>query len=100
MTACPTRILCPWDSPGKNTGVECPLSSPGDLPHPGIKPVSFALAAGFFTTEPPGKPQGKTFFFCGKNTRIVSILLFHASLATVLGCHESIHESFRHESMS
>ena len=19
----PTRLLCPWDSPGKNTGVDC-----------------------------------------------------------------------------
>ena len=25
-----------------------------DLPGPGIKPVSPALAGGFFTTEPPG----------------------------------------------
>jgi len=33
-----------------------PFSSPGDLPHPGIEPVSPALAGGFFTTEPPGKP--------------------------------------------
>ena len=30
--------------------------SPGDLPNPGIKPVSPALASWFFTTEPPGKP--------------------------------------------
>ena len=30
--------------------------SPGDLPNPGIKPVSPALASRFFTTEPPGKP--------------------------------------------
>ena len=29
---------------------------PGDLPDPGIKPTSSALAGGFFTTEPPGKP--------------------------------------------
>ena len=29
--------------------------SPGDLPDPGIKPMSPALAGGFFTTEPPGK---------------------------------------------
>ena len=32
----------------------------GDLPNPGIKPlspVSLALAGGFFTTEPPGKPR-------------------------------------------
>ena len=27
-----------------------------DLPDPGIKPSSPALAGGFFTTEPPGKP--------------------------------------------
>ena len=35
-----------------------PFPSPGDLPHPGIKPASpasLALAGGFFTTEPPGK---------------------------------------------
>ena len=33
-----------------------PFPPPGDLPNPGIKPVSPALAARFFTTEPPGKP--------------------------------------------
>ena len=29
---------------------------PEDLPDPGIEPTSPALAGGFFTTEPPGKP--------------------------------------------
>ena len=29
---------------------------PGHLPDTGIKPVSLALAGGFFTPEPPGKP--------------------------------------------
>ena len=33
-----------------------PFSSPGDLPYPGVKPTSSALAGGFFTTEPLGKP--------------------------------------------
>ena len=33
-----------------------PFPSPGDLPEPGIEPVSPALAGGFFTTEPPEKP--------------------------------------------
>ena len=28
-----------------------------DLPGAGIKPLSPALAGGFFTTEPPGKPS-------------------------------------------
>ena len=31
------------------------ISFSRDLPHPGIKPTSPALACGFFTAEPPGK---------------------------------------------
>ena len=30
--------------------------SPGDLPDSGIEPTSHAVAGGFFTIEPPGKP--------------------------------------------
>ena len=33
-----------------------PFPSLEDLPKPGIEPVSLAMAGGFFTTEPPGKP--------------------------------------------
>ena len=36
------------------------IPPPGDLPNQGIEaaaPVSPALAGGFFTTEPPGKPH-------------------------------------------
>ena len=32
-----------------------PFPSLGDLPDPGIKPMSPALAGGFFTAEPSGK---------------------------------------------
>ena len=32
-----------------------PFLYPGDLPDPGIRPRSPALAGGFFTAEPPGK---------------------------------------------
>ena len=32
-------------------------TSPGDLPDPGMKPASPALAGGSFTDEPPGKSQ-------------------------------------------
>ena len=35
-----------------------PFPSPGDLPDPGIKPMSPVLAGEFFTIEPPGKPCG------------------------------------------
>ena len=34
-----------------------PFPSPGDLPNPGIKPMSPEFAGRFFTTEPPGKPS-------------------------------------------
>ena len=34
-----------------------PFPSPSDLPHPGIKPASPALAGRFFATQPPGNPQ-------------------------------------------
>ena len=34
-----------------------PFPPPGDLPKPGIKPMSPALAGGFFTTELLGKPS-------------------------------------------
>ena len=36
-----------------------PFPSLGDLPDPGIQPVSLALAGGFFTTEPLRKPLSK-----------------------------------------
>jgi len=39
------------------SGLPCP--SPGDLPDPGIKNESPALAGGFFTTEPPGKHRAR-----------------------------------------
>ena len=33
-----------------------PFPPPGALPDPGIEPESLALAGGFFTIEPTGKP--------------------------------------------
>ena len=41
MYACSVDPICPWDSPGRNTGVGCHTSP--------------ALAGEFFTVEPPGK---------------------------------------------
>ena len=35
---------------------ELPIPLPGNLTGPGIEPSFPALAGGFFTTEPPGKP--------------------------------------------
>ena len=44
------------NSPGQNTGVGSPFSSPGDLPNPGIEPMSPVLQADSLPAEPPRKP--------------------------------------------
>ena len=36
---------------------EWPFPLPGYRPDPGMEPASLALAGGFFTTEPAGKPS-------------------------------------------
>ena len=60
LQSCP--ILCdPMDGSSRQeywSGLPCP--PPGDLSNPGIKPASFAspaLAGGFFTLVPTGKPK-------------------------------------------
>ena len=52
----PGRLLCPWDSPGKNNGVGSRYLLQGDRPDPGIELRSPALQADFLSSEPPGKP--------------------------------------------
>ena len=60
--SCPTPVQPHGQAP-LSTGLSrqeywsgLPFSPPGDLPVPGIEPVSPALAGRFFTTEPPSKP--------------------------------------------
>ena len=57
-----------------------PFLSPGDLPGPGVEPVSPALAGGFFTIEPPGEPK----YFS-------SVQLSHSVVSSSLRSHESQH---------
>ena len=49
----PTRLHCPWDSPGTNTGVGCHAFLQGIFPTQGSNPclMSPALAGRFFTTS-------------------------------------------------
>ena len=49
-----------------------------DPPGPGIEPMSPALAGGFFTTEPPGKPMPLVF-------KIFSYLGSYSKISVVLG---------------
>ena len=49
----PARLLCPWDSPGKNAGVGCHALLQGIFPTQGSNPslTSPALAGRLFTTS-------------------------------------------------
>ena len=58
-TPCTVALRAPlsMEFPRQEYWSGLPFSSPGDLPDPGIKSASPALAGEFFTTEPPGEPK-------------------------------------------
>ena len=76
----PARLLCPWDFPGKNTGVDCHFLLQGKLPNPGIKLKSPALAGGFFTNMPPGKPDNPLLSLFNLTFNLFQIWSYEASL--------------------
>ena len=49
------RLLCLWNSPGKNTGVGCHFFLQRIFPNPDTKPRSPTLQADSLPSEPPGK---------------------------------------------
>ena len=53
----PARLLCPWDSPDRYSGVGCHALLQGNLPDPGIEPRSPSLQADSLLSGPPGKPE-------------------------------------------
>ena len=57
----PTRLLCPWDFPGKNTGVGCRVLLQGSFPAQGLNCVCCvpALAGGFLPLHCLGSPRIK-----------------------------------------
>ena len=57
----PSRLLCPWSSPGKNTRVGCHSLLQGIFPDPGIKPRSPALQADSLAAELPGPPRASCY---------------------------------------
>ena len=53
-----------------------PFPSPGDLPNPRTESVSFALAGGFYTTEPSGEPliPKVGLYYCTKDSELMLIV--------------------------
>ena len=66
----PSRVLCPWDRPGKNAGVGCHF--PGDLLNQGWNP-GLLHCRRILPAEPPGKP---------KNTGVGSLFLLRGIFPT------------------
>ena len=59
-----SRLLCPWESPGKNTRVVCHAFFQGIfLIHSSNPCLLLLLHCSSFTAELPGKPQG-AYFLC------------------------------------
>ena len=50
--------------PRQETWSRLPFPPPGDLPDPGSEPASSYITGGFFTTEPPGKPETPSVTLC------------------------------------
>ena len=62
------------------SGLPCP--SPVYLPSPRVKPTSPALAGGFFTNEPPGKPNISVW-----KVKVKSLSHVRLGKGTGVGCH-------------
>ena len=76
--------------PGQEYQSGLPFPSPRDLPDPGVKPVSPALAGRFFATEPRGKPSTllnnvKLFFkVVVPTTAATRVMMFQFCILTIL----------------
>ena len=66
----PARLLCPWNSQGKNTGVGCHALLQGIFQTQGWNPDLPQLQADSLVSEPPGKP---------KNTGVGSLSLLQGN---------------------
>ena len=64
----PTRLICPWDSPGKNTGVSCHFFLQKIFPDQGLN-----LCLLHWQAEPPGKPPNSRLI----NTNLKLIKLYN-----------------------
>ena len=83
-----TRLLCPWDSPGKNAGVAKICRLPGDLPHLGIKRLSLVSPALQADSLPLSHRGTLKLFFQNRNlTTSLDHLKFHEGFYCALTRH-------------
>ena len=88
MDCSSTRLLCPWDSPGQNTGLGS-LSLLRDLPNPGIEPRSPSLQVISLPAEPPEKPKNTG---VGNLSLLQGIFLTQGSNQGLLLCRQILYQ--------
>ena len=73
-----------------------PFPPPGDLPNLGKESTSSALASGFFTTEPPGKPITlyKRLFFLPLGLGMFPFMCWELCYPKVYGLHHPVMHFF------
>ena len=104
----PTRLLCPWDSPGKNTGMGCHALLQGIFPTQGSNPhllCPLHWQAGS-SLAPPGKPSvsrnGGDFISCLSPQPCQALALFQNGLSLGTSCifHQISHITSKYVSQS
>ena len=83
-------LLCPWNFPGKNTGVSCHALFQGIIPtqgsNPGLPHAGQRIQVDFLSCESPGKPRspGKHLKQCHPSSLITEILITLVTTAFLL----------------
>ena len=75
------RLLCPWDFPGKNTGVGCPFLLQGIFPTQGLNPGLLHWQVGSLPLSHQGSPSVS---LISENSFISCFVLLCGGLSTVL----------------
>ena len=92
----PTRLLSPWDSPGKNTGVGCHFLLQGIFQTQGLNLSPFhllALAGGSFTTSTTYRAWKKCLKDSCSNSRGSGLMMPFSILHLQLSCVPSLRVS-------
>ena len=80
----PTRLLCPWDSPGKNTGVDCHFRFQGIFPIQRLNLISCS-AGRFYTIWATRDAPYRKGVFLSAWYRVIGWFLGHALSLKVPG---------------
>ena len=87
----PSRLLCPWDSPGKHIGVGCHALLQEIFPTGGWNPPLLRLPhwqVGSLPLAPPGKPTGRIVHTFMKSLRTVIETVLGYQVSQDLNIHE------------